>query len=104
MTGAGEPERFPHGTLPGGSVSRLRALNRPQRTEVSVDDGGVPSEVLLKGSWRRCARVEEVWRVEDGWWRPQPVRRTYFRLELEEGRLLTVYLDHLEASWWQQRY
>ena len=27
--------------------------------------GGVPSEVLWRGSWRVCSRVEEVWRVED---------------------------------------
>jgi hypothetical protein len=42
--------------------------------------------------------------VEDGWWRPRPVHRTYFRLALEDGQLLTVYLDHADGRWWQQRY
>jgi hypothetical protein len=47
--------------------------------------------------------VEEVWRIEDGWWRPCPVARTYFRVLLEGERPLTVYRDHLEDSWWTQR-
>jgi hypothetical protein len=84
--------------------SRLRALNPPRPAGVRTGDSGAPEEVLLKGSWRRCSRIEEVWRVEDGWWRPKPVRRTYFRLTLEDGLLLTVYLDHVAGGWWTQRY
>jgi hypothetical protein len=48
--------------------------------------------------------VEEVWRVEDGWWRPRPVRRTYFRLALEDGLVVTVYLDQVDGRWWSQKY
>ncbi|MBJ7613930.1 MAG: hypothetical protein JF924_16595 [Candidatus Dormibacteraeota bacterium] len=81
----------------------MRAMNRPGAVGVKVS-GGVPGEVLWRGSWRVCSRVEEVWRVEDGWWRPRPVRRTYFRLALEDGQPLTVYLDHIDGRWWQQRY
>ena len=88
----------------GSTTGRLRRLNQPQPTEVRTADSGVPAEVLFKGSWRRCARVEEVWRVEDGWWRPNPVKRTYFRLALEDDLLLTVYMDHIAAGWWIQRY
>jgi hypothetical protein len=71
------------------------------------------------------ARVEEVWRVDDGWWRPHPVQRTYFRLALDDGRPLTLYRDQAagsdgspggrggkgskgskgsEGRWWLQRY
>lgn len=88
----------------GSTTGRLRQLNQPQPAEVRVTEGGMPAEVLFKGSWRRCARTEEVWRVEDGWWRPNPVKRTYFRLTLEEDLQLTVYLDHLAAAWSIQRY
>ena len=94
------------GGIPSSSVSsrkKLRALNRPVAVGVRVS-AGVPGEVLWRGFWRVCSRVEEVWRVEDGWWRPRPVRRTYFRLALEDGQLLTVYLDHVDGLWWQQRY
>ena len=98
--GPGDP-----GLTPATSIgtNRVRALNRPGAVGVKVS-GGVPCEVLWRGSWRVCSRVEEVWRVEDGWWRPRPVRRTYFRLALEDGQLLTVYLDHVDGRWWHQRY
>ncbi|HKF76871.1 MAG TPA: hypothetical protein VKF59_12065 [Candidatus Dormibacteraeota bacterium] len=48
--------------------------------------------------------VEDVWRVDDGWWRPSPVARTYFRVLLEGGLVLTLYRDDLEGTWWAQRY
>lgn len=81
---------------------RLRPLNQPQPVRLQAA-GGLPRAVALRGRWLEVARVEEVWRVEEGWWRPQPLRRTYFRLALADGRLLTVYRDHLEGGWWTQR-
>ncbi|HEV7680264.1 MAG TPA: hypothetical protein VGQ42_17020 [Candidatus Dormibacteraeota bacterium] len=74
---------------------------------------GAPAAVELRGAWRTVARVEEVWRVDDGWWRPHPVQRTYFRLALDDGRALTLYREQADAgagartgggAWWQQRY
>ena len=88
----------------GSRAKRLRPLNQPSAVGVKVSESGVPSEVLFRGSWRHCSRVEEVWRVEDGWWRPRPVRRTYFRLALEDSQLLTLYLDHVDGRWWAQKY
>ena len=81
---------------------RLRSLNAPLPTELRLM-GGEPKAVLHRGAWRRVLRVEEVWRVQDGWWRPPEVRRTYFRLSLEQGPVLTVYQDG-EGRWWAQRY
>jgi hypothetical protein len=63
-----------------------------------------PSAVELRGRWRTVERVEETWRVDDGWWRPRPVRRTYYRLALDGGRPLTIYFDPGEEGWWTQRY
>ncbi|MGH7911222.1 MAG: hypothetical protein ACREOV_05835 [Candidatus Dormibacteraceae bacterium] len=57
-----------------------------------------------RGRWRMIERVEEVWRVEDGWWRDRAVARTYFRLLLADGHVATVYRDGASPSWWMQRY
>jgi hypothetical protein len=88
-------------TPPG--AHRLRSLNAPVAARLEVE-AGLPRAVLLRGGWRRVARLEEVWRIDDGWWRPNPVARTYFRLAMEDGQLVTVYRDDLEATWWTQRY
>lgn len=90
------------GTAAG--AHRLRPLNQGQPLRVRADGSGAPSAVELRGRWREVARVEEVWRVDDGWWRPLPVRRTYFRLALDGGRPLTVYLDAGDGAWRAQRY
>jgi hypothetical protein len=72
---------------------------------------GAPTAVEVRGRWHAVARVEEVWRVDDGWWRANPARRTYMRVALDDGRPLTVFRDQLEADsaagtggWWLQRY
>ena len=67
-------------------------------------EAGLPQAVRFRGSWRQVARTEEVWRVDDGWWRPHPVARTYFRVALGDGLVLTVYRDDEENTWWTQRY
>jgi hypothetical protein len=49
-------------------------------------------------------RIEEVWRIDAEWWRGHPVRRTYFRLALDDGPPVVVYHDDHEAGWWMQTY
>ena len=82
---------------------RLRPLNAPVPVQLRVD-AGVPRAVLQRAGWRRVDRVEQVWRVDDGWWRPSPVARTYFRLGLESGHVITLYRDDIEGTWWAQSY
>lgn len=89
-------------TPPG--AHRLRPLNVPTAAEVRVEPGGAPREIRLRGRWRRVAHIDDAWRVDDGWWRPDPVARTYYHLALEDGRPVTVYRDHVEKTWSIQRY
>ena len=85
-------------------ADRLRPLNSPRPVTLELSPGGVPARVEIQGRKRRVLRVEEIWRVEEGWWRGQEVARVYFRLALEEGGLLTVYNDRNQGGWWSQRY
>lgn len=82
---------------------RLRPLNTPMPVRLRVE-AGVPTVVLQRAGWRRVDLVEDVWRVDDGWWRPSQVARTYFRLALESGHLITLYRDDIEGTWWAQSY
>lgn len=72
--------------------------------QVQVDKAGVLHTVVLKGRGRRVEAVQEVWRVDEGWWRARPVARHYVRLVLDDGRQVTVYRDLLEGGWWLQHY
>ena len=100
----------PHSRAAAGA-HRLRSLNQAQPVRLKADPRhGAPAEIEVRGRWYTVARVEEVWRVDDGWWRPHPVSRTYVRVALDDGRPLTLFRDRGDASnggvggWWLQRY
>jgi hypothetical protein len=54
----------------------------------------------------RCAveSVLEKWRIDDEWWREQPVSRVYWRLFLENGCAVDVYHDVARGRWYKQAY
>lgn len=81
----------------------LRPLGLPREVRVRADADGVPLAVTLEAgralSARRHARtleveeVLEVWRLAEGWWRESPVYRTYYRVAVDGGRMLTLFRD-----------
>ncbi len=63
--------------------------------------------------WIGVLDISEIWRVGEDWWRERPIRRTYFRLVVQDGRTVTVFHDELaatltpseaEGAWFEQRY
>ena len=46
----------------------------------------------------------DCYRTEDRWWTSEPVSRTYYELMLEDGRIATVYRNHVREKWYEQRY
>lgn len=83
---------------------RLRPLNRPRPVRVEAGDDGRPIAVWLSG--QRCAveAVLETWRIDDEWWRSKPVSRTYWRVSLEDGRVIDIYRDLATGEWFRQSY
>jgi len=49
-------------------------------------------------------RVEDRWRIDDEWWREEPVCRLYYKLLLEGGGHITVFRDLTGDRWYEQRY
>jgi hypothetical protein len=45
-----------------------------------------------------------MWRIDDEWWREKPVSRLYWRVVLEEGRIVDVYRDLAGGKWFKQAY
>src|SRR4029079_12826366 len=93
-------------TDPGAKVRphRLRPLATPRRTEVHADEQGTPHAVRFEGAMRQVVAVEDRWRIDDEWWRETAVSRMYYQLQLEDGRVITVYRDLIGGGWCEQRY
>ena len=92
------------GETPGPSA--LLPLNQPQPARVKASDGW-PTAVLTgthSAAASAITSIEDVWRVEEEWWRDAPIVRTYFEVLLDTGHRMTLFFDHVSPGWFWQRY
>jgi hypothetical protein len=70
---------------------------------VEEDADGLP---LAVGGKRRQAvmSVEDRWRIDDEWWRPESVTRLYYSVRLASGQRLVLYKDLAGGGWHRQSY
>lgn len=82
---------------------RLKPLGRPRSVVVRTDEAGRPTHVRQPGKpARSIAVVRERWRIDDEWWR-QSISREYHTVVLDDGTVLTLYHDLVDASWYVQK-
>jgi hypothetical protein len=84
----------------------LRALNGPVALKVRVDATG-RLQAISRAGWKalvRVAEIQDVWRIDDEWWRERPVSRLYYRVRLDGDLDLTLYHDLVDGLWYEQRY
>ncbi len=82
---------------------RLKPLGQPRVAAVRTDEFGEPVHIRLKGKpARRVAVVRERWRIDDEWWR-QAISREYRTIVLDDGKVITLFQDLLDDTWYVQR-
>ena len=85
-------------------VGAVRPLNMPEPLRVTTNAQGWPARLVLGGQRVEVRSIEDVWRVEDEWWRGEPVSRTYFEVLTDDDRRVTLYWDRVAGAWLKQRY
>ncbi len=89
----------------GGSY---QPLNLPMAVQVVSTSDGQPASVTETRKGRavssRVEHVIDLWELDDEWWRATSVRRRYFRLLMDTGRVLTVFKDLSSGEWFRQEY
>ena len=83
---------------------RIRRLKAPSTIDVEVDADGAPVSARIGGSMLPVTLARRPWRVDQHWWRAEPVRRTYYRLAIEGWPPVTVYRDDVSGAWHRQEY
>ena len=110
-----------HGAITPGAVShgtkslQFRSLNLPVLIEVAENDVERPISITLpraRSSYRRLAQegrslmiasINDLWQVDDEWWRERPISRRYYQITTRDEQRLTIFRDQLNAQWYWQK-
>jgi len=81
----------------------LKPVNLPELVHVELDALRQPKAVRLP---RRQAivAIDDQWRLDDEWWRSEPVSRLYWAVRLASGNRLVIYQDLIGGDWYRQSY
>ena len=80
-----------------------KPLNTPETIGVEEDAGGEP-QAVRENRQQRIESVEDRWRLDDEWWRTEPVSRLYYAIRLASGQKLVIYKDLVTGTWYRQSY
>jgi hypothetical protein len=83
---------------------RIRRLKTPDPIEVEASEHGVPLRLRLGRIWQDVTLTRRPWRIDQHWWRSEPVRRIYFRVAAQEAAPSTIYHDLIDGTWSRQDY
>ena len=80
-----------------------KPVNTPEPVSVEEDAAGQP--VALKKRRRQAiTAIDDRWRIDDEWWRPEAVARLYYAVRLASGQRLVLYQDLGHGGWYRQDY
>ena len=81
----------------------VKPVNIPEPVIVAEDTAGLP--IAVKTSRRQSViAITDRWRVDDEWWRPEPVARLYYTIRLASGERLVLFRDLAGGGWYEQDY
>ena len=82
-------------TLPASSSDRSR---RPVRSRQPS-----PETKPLSRTNLAITAINDLWQVDDEWWRERPISRRYYQITTQQDRRLTIFKDQLHAQWYWQK-
>jgi hypothetical protein len=84
-------------------INASKPLNMPEALFVDEGPSGSPVAVKLKQRHMIIA-IEDYWRIDDEWWRSEPVSRIYYAVILDSGRRMVLCKNLINKQWYQQTY
>ena len=89
------------GKTPG--VSPYQPVNAPEPVAVKEDASGLPVAVMIRRQ-QPIKAIDDMWRIDDEWWRSEPISRLYCSIRLASGRRVVIYRDLAGGGWYRQSY
>ncbi len=83
-------------------VVAIKPINVPEPLVVE-SLSGLPAAV--RSNRRQVIKsIEDQWRIDDEWWRSEPVSRLYYAVLLASGQRLVIFQDLNTGKWYKQMY
>ncbi len=79
----------------------FKPVNMPQSVRVEEDVSGLPIAVRTTRK-QIITAVEDRWRIDDEWWRSEPVSRLYYTVLFTSGQRLIIFKDLISGQWYKQ--
>ena len=80
-----------------------KPVNTPEQVSIEEDASGLPVAVRLPQR-QHITAIEDRWRIDDEWWRREPVSRIYYAVLLTSGQRLVFYKDLIKGGWYRQSF
>lgn len=88
----------------------LRPLNLPVPVTVQEDACQRPLSLSKSPPVRgrrlpsfKVVSIDNMWKIDEEWWREKPIVRMYYQVTTEDGRRITLFRDLTTGEWYQQR-
>ena len=104
---------------------QFRSLNLPVPIEIVEDSAGRPAAVDIpltinsrptfsrrlaqqqlsssKLVAQKITAINDLWQVNDEWWREYPISRRYYQITTQNDRRLTIFRDGMNGNWYWQK-
>lgn len=79
----------------------LKPVNQPEPERVEENTTGLPVTLVTKRRQQIIA-IDDRWRIDDEWWRSEPISRMYYVVRLVSGQKLVLYKDLISGGWYRQ--
>jgi hypothetical protein len=81
----------------------FKPLNVPEPIEIEENPSGGPGSIK-NGRGKSRVTIIDCWRIDDEWWRVEPLSRMYYAVITEKGRRLVSFKDLTADRWFRQDY
>ena len=79
----------------------IKPVNLPEPVQVAENSIGIPVTVKISRQ-QRISSIDDRWRIDDEWWRSEPVSRFYYAVRLVSGQRIVLYKDLAQSKWYRQ--
>jgi hypothetical protein len=80
-----------------------KPVNLPEPVRVEESDSGRPVTVKMPAR-QIVTALDDCWRIDDEWWRSEPISRLYYTIRLASGQRWVIYKDLISQAWYRQTY